>query len=48
MVVQTGEAEKFANVRQILAADLPEREPGGAIVYCATRRQTEEMGGVPS
>ncbi len=44
VVVQTGEADKFANVHQILVADLPEREPGGAIVYCATRRQTEEMG----
>ena len=43
VVVQTSEAEKFANVCQILATDLPEREPGGAIVYCATRRQTEEM-----
>ena len=43
VVVHTGEADKFANVHQILVADLPEREPGGAIVYCATRRQTEEM-----
>ena len=43
VVVQTGEADKFANVHQIIMADLPEREPGGAIVYCATRRQTEEM-----
>ena len=43
VVVQTGEADKFANVHQILTADLSEREPGGAIVYCATRRQTEEM-----
>ncbi len=43
VVVQIGDADKFANVHQILVADLPEREPGGAIVYCATRRQTEEM-----
>ena len=42
VVVQTSE-DKFDNVHQTLAADLPEREPGGAIVYCATRRQTEEM-----
>ena len=43
VVVRTGEADKFANVHQILESDLPEHEPGGAIVYCATRRQTEEM-----
>ena len=43
VVVQTGEADKFANVHQILTADLSERERSGAIVYCATRRQTEEM-----
>ena len=43
VVVRTGEAEKFASVHQILESDLPEHEPGGAIVYCAIRRQTEEM-----
>ena len=42
VVVQTTEPEKFAHIHQILMADLPQGTPGGAIVYCATRRQTEE------
>ena len=43
VVVKTSEAEKFAHVHQVLEADLPSDGKGGAIVYCATRRQTEEM-----
>ena len=43
VVVQTSSGEKFAHVHQVLTADLPAHEPGGAIVYCATRRQTEEL-----
>ena len=43
VVVQTSGGEKFAHIHQILAADLPEDEPGGAIVYCRTRRHTEEV-----
>ncbi len=43
VVVKTSDAEKHAHVHQILEADLPEDTPGGAIVYCATRRQTEEL-----
>ena len=43
VVVKTGNAEKHAHVHQILMADLPTDQPGGAIVYCATRRQTEEL-----
>ena len=42
VVVQTTEPEKFAHIYQILIADLSPETPGGAIVYCATRRQTEE------
>ena len=42
-VVKTGVGEKFTHVHQILEADLPEDEPGGAIIYCATRRHTEEL-----
>ena len=42
VVVQTTEPEKFAHIHQILMADLPPDTAGGAIVYCATRRQTEE------
>ncbi|MYC93535.1 MAG: RecQ family ATP-dependent DNA helicase [Caldilineaceae bacterium SB0661_bin_32] len=43
VVVKTSNAEKHAHVHQILMADLPADQPGGAIVYCATRRQTEEL-----
>ncbi len=43
VVVKTSNAEKHAHVHQILMADLPTDQPGGAIVYCATRRQTEEL-----
>ncbi len=43
VVVQTSSAEKFAHIHQILSADLPEDEAGGAIVYCATRRQAQEV-----
>ena len=43
VVVETGGADKHAHVHQILLADLPTHEAGGAIVYCATRRQTEEL-----
>ena len=43
VVVQTSSAEKFAHIHQMLNADLPADQNGGAIVYCATRRQTEEI-----
>ena len=43
VVVKTSRAEKHAHVHQILMADLPAGQPGGAIIYCATRRQTEEL-----
>ncbi len=43
VVVKTGAGDKFAHVHQVLTGDLPEGEPGGAIVYCATRGQTEEL-----
>ena len=43
VVVKTGVGDKFSHVHQVVTADLPEDEPGGAIVYCATRRQTEEL-----
>ena len=43
VVVQTSSEGKFADIHQIIEADLPAEEPGGAIVYCATRRQTEEV-----
>ena len=43
VVVQTGVGEKFAHVHQVLTADLPEDDLGGAIVYCATRHHTKEL-----
>ena len=42
-VVPTTSHEKFAHVHQLLEHDLPPGTEGGAIVYCASRRQTEEM-----
>lgn len=42
-VVPTSPAEKYSHIHQILEADLPEDDSGGAIVYCATRKQTEEV-----
>ena len=43
VVVPTTGGEKFAHIHQILMEDLPPETPGGAIVYCATRRQAEEV-----
>ena len=45
VVVQTTLGEKFAHIHQILEADLPPEVPGGAIVYCATRRSSEDIAG---
>ncbi|MDD5177596.1 MAG: AAA family ATPase [Sterolibacterium sp.] len=42
-VVPTSPAEKYSHIHQILEADLPPESSGGAIVYCATRKQTEEV-----
>ena len=42
-VMPTTSGEKFAHIHQILTADLPSKTPGGAIVYCATRPQTENI-----
>ena len=43
VVVPTSGEGKLAHIHQILEADLPADGPGGAIVYCATRRQTQEV-----
>lgn len=42
-VVQTTPSEKYAQVHQVIEAELPEGADGGAIAYCATRRATEEL-----
>ena len=43
VVVPTRSSAKFDDIHQILQADLPADTPGGAIIYCATRRHTEEV-----
>ena len=43
VVVPTTGGEKFAHIHQILTTDLPPDTSGGAIVYCATRSQTENI-----
>ena len=42
-VIPTAEAKKFSDIHRIIAQYLPADEPGGAIVYCATRAQSEEV-----
>ena len=42
-VIPTTEGEKFSDIFQVLTSHLPPDKPGGAIVYCATRRQSEEI-----
>jgi ATP-dependent DNA helicase RecQ len=42
-VVETTPAGKFAHIHAVLETDLPQDHAGGAIIYCATRRQTEEL-----
>lgn len=42
-VIETAEATKFDLVARLIESDLPADRPGGAIAYCATRRQTEEL-----
>ena len=42
-VIPTSEAEKFSHIHQIIEEILPVNAPGGAIVYCATRVQSEEV-----
>ena len=42
-VVPTTGGEKFPDIHQILMSCLPPAVPGGAIVYCATRQQAEDV-----
>jgi len=42
-VMPTTPAAKFAHIYQLIDSHLPAEVTGGAIVYCATRRQTEEV-----
>ena len=43
VVVPTTGGKKLEHIHQLLEADLPPERSGGAIVYCATRRRTEEV-----
>ena len=42
-VMPTTGGEKLAHVHHVLTEFLPSHVPGGAIIYCATRRQSEEV-----
>ncbi|WP_031404659.1 RecQ family ATP-dependent DNA helicase [Thiomonas sp. FB-Cd] len=42
-VVPTSPAEKFPHVAKLLLDHLPEGAEGGAIMYCASRRRTEDL-----
>ena len=43
VVVRTTAAEKYHHITEVLSSDLPSDIPGGAIIYCSTRRRTEEI-----
>lgn len=42
-VIPTAQNKKHADIHHILMSGLPPAMPGGAIIYCATRRQSEEI-----
>ena len=42
-VLPTTGGEKFDHIHQVLTSHLPADTDGGAIVYCATRRRSEEV-----
>ncbi len=42
-VIPTSGGEKFSDILQVLESHLPPGMPGGAIVYCATRQQSEDI-----
>ncbi len=42
-VVPTTPSQKLAHIHQILMTDLPPEAEGGAIIYCASRKGTEEV-----
>ena len=43
VVVKTDPQQKLSDIYDIITADLTQDDPGGAIVYCATRRHAEEI-----
>ena len=42
-VIPTAAGEKFSDIHTVLKSYLPADRPGGAIVYCATRQQSEDI-----
>ena len=42
-IIPTTTGEKFGHIHQVLNSYLPPDTAGGAIVYCATQRQSEEV-----
>ncbi|MEE4193511.1 MAG: RecQ family ATP-dependent DNA helicase [Halieaceae bacterium] len=42
-VIPTTPISKYEDINHLLDTYLPSDQPGGAIVYCATRRKTEEI-----
>ena len=42
-IIPTTADKKYSDVLTVLQSYLPNDDPGGAIVYCATRKQTEEV-----
>ncbi len=42
-VIPTTAGMKFEHIHQVLESELPSCQAGGAIIYCATRKQTEEV-----
>ena len=45
VVVPTSGEGKFAHIHQIIEDNLPADDRSGTIIYCATRRQAEEVAG---
>ena len=43
VVVTTTSSKKFSDVHNVLMADLPPNASGGAIIYCAARKRTEDV-----
>ena len=42
-VIPTTPQEKLAHIQLVLSHELPSNIPGGAIIYCATRKKTAEI-----
>ena len=42
-VIPTTGGEKFERIHQVLSSHLPQGAGGGAIIYCSTRRRSEEV-----